>query len=421
MPRCRPRRHTVAAVLFFTIALAAGATVAQAGTVSIAWDPNSDPDLAGYRVYWGQTPGTYDQSVDVGLVTQYTLDGLTDCQTWYVAVKAVDDAGQESVEYSNEVSGWPRPTVVSATPASGEQGARMDVVVGGTNFMDGALPSFGNAGITVLGTTRNACGELVADIQIAATAPLGTSNVDVDNPDGVFGSGLGLFTVVEAVEPPTVTSHPQDQTVTEGETATFSVAATGTEPLSYQWQRNGVDIAGATSSSYTTPTTTLSDDGAVFRCVVTNEAGSDTSNGATLTVTDGTAPTVTGANPPNGAVDVDPAIRPTVTFSEAMDPASVTTGTVRLLDAGGVPVAQSGNPTLSADGRTATITPASALQEDATYRIQVIGGSAGVLDTAGNPMATTWQQPDGFTVRPPADNPPETVLGVRRSDTRSSP
>jgi hypothetical protein len=83
---------------------------------------------------------------------------------------------------------------------------------------------------------------------------------------------------------PTITTAPSSQTVTAGQTATFSVVAGGTGPFSYQWQRNGVDLAGATSTSYTTPATTTADSGAVYRVVVTNAAGSTTSAGATLTV-----------------------------------------------------------------------------------------------------------------------------------------
>jgi hypothetical protein len=63
------------------------------------------------------------------------------------------------------------------------------------------------------------------------------------------------------------------------------VAATGTAPLAYQWRRNGTDIAGATASSYTTPATTLADNGAQFTVVVSNAAGAVTSSAATLTVT----------------------------------------------------------------------------------------------------------------------------------------
>ena len=90
-----------------------------------------------------------------------------------------------------------------------------------------------------------------------------------------------------ASTPPSITSGPSNQSVNSGQTATFSVLASGSAPLSYQWQRDGVDISGATGASYTTPATTLADDGAVFRCRITNAAGSVTSGSATLTVTGG--------------------------------------------------------------------------------------------------------------------------------------
>jgi hypothetical protein len=66
--------------------------------------------------------------------------------------------------------------------------------------------------------------------------------------------------------------------------STFSVAATGTAPLGYQWRKNGTAISGATSSSYTTPATTASDDRALFSVVVNNSAGNATSSTATLNV-----------------------------------------------------------------------------------------------------------------------------------------
>src|SRR6185503_3750041 len=69
-----------------------------------------------------------------------------------------------------------------------------------------------------------------------------------------------------------------------GQDATFTVTATGSTPLSYQWQRNMVNISGATASSYTLSSTALADNGAKFRCVVTNAFGNATSNEATLTV-----------------------------------------------------------------------------------------------------------------------------------------
>ncbi|HXN95159.1 MAG TPA: immunoglobulin domain-containing protein, partial [Candidatus Acidoferrales bacterium] len=103
--------------------------------------------------------------------------------------------------------------------------------------------------------------------------------VVVSNSAGSATSNAGTLNVAGAtVVAPSITTQPISQTVTAGQTATFSVAVTGTAPLSYQWQKNGTAISGATSSTYTTPTTTSSDNGSLFKVVVTNSAGSATSN-----------------------------------------------------------------------------------------------------------------------------------------------
>jgi len=86
-------------------------------------------------------------------------------------------------------------------------------------------------------------------------------------------------------QPPSITTHPSSQTVNEGQPATFQVIASGNTPLSYQWQRNTVNISGATLPTYTISNTTLADNGDTFRCVVSNAFGTATSNEATLTVT----------------------------------------------------------------------------------------------------------------------------------------
>ncbi len=89
---------------------------------------------------------------------------------------------------------------------------------------------------------------------------------------------------------PSITTQPTSQTVTTGEIASFIVAATGAAPLSYQWDKNGVAISGATSASYTTPATTSSDNGAQFTVLVSNTAGRATSDAAMLTVNAAPAP-----------------------------------------------------------------------------------------------------------------------------------
>ena len=83
---------------------------------------------------------------------------------------------------------------------------------------------------------------------------------------------------------PTITAEPVSADVTAGQTATFSVAVTGTAPFNYQWRKNGATISGATASTYTTPPTTSSDNREVFAVVVANSAGSTISTDATLNV-----------------------------------------------------------------------------------------------------------------------------------------
>ena len=104
-----------------------------------------------------------------------------------------------------------------------------------------------------------------------------------------------------ANEPPAITQHPANRTVTVGAPASFSVSASGSPPLLYQWQRNQVDISGANSSTYTLLNAQLGDSGAKFRCEVLNDFGSAMSNEATLTVTPNTAPTATITQPAAGA------------------------------------------------------------------------------------------------------------------------
>jgi len=133
----------------------------------------------------------------------------------------------------------------------------------------------------------------------------------VSNSAGSVTSNSATLAVNAAPVAPSITTHPSSVTVTAGQTATFTVSATGTAPLSYQWQKNGTNISGATSSNYTTPATTTSDNGSTFRCVVSNSGGSVTSNQATLTVSSGAVPPSITVQPVGLTVNVGQ----TATFS----------------------------------------------------------------------------------------------------------
>jgi len=324
-------RKIIRLLAFVAVALlAAAGRPAVAGTASLAWDPVADADLAGYRVYYGTSPGAYTPSVDVGNVTQTTISGLTDCTTYYFGVKAYDTAANESTAYSNQVLGWSRPVVTSSTPSAAEQGRTLTLTIAGSNFQSGATALFSNAGITVNSTTVNACGQLTVSVAVGSAATPGASNLDVTNLDGVFGTGTAIFTVQAAV-----------------------------------------------------------------------------------------APTVASTTPLDGATGVSVAVKPTVTFSEAMLASSITAANVKLLDDTSTAVAQgAGSPSLSANGLTATITPAANLTQGKTYRIQVVGGAAGVLDLANHGMASTSTQGTGFSTA--ADTTAPIISAVASTNVAST-
>lgn len=92
---------------------------------------------------------------------------------------------------------------------------------------------------------------------------------------------------------PIITVQPQSKTLTPGTAITLYVTASSNSALSYQWQRNGVNISGATKSSYTFLATSL-DNGARYRCLITNSSGSINSSEAIVTVRSGNlTPTIT--------------------------------------------------------------------------------------------------------------------------------
>lgn len=97
---------------------------------------------------------------------------------------------------------------------------------------------------------------------------------------------LGYFDnyLVQVLREPAVRAQPGNRVIAVGDDAYFDITASGARPLSYQWQRDGSPIAGATTPSYTLPNCQLGDSGSRFACVVTNAHGAVTSTLASLTV-----------------------------------------------------------------------------------------------------------------------------------------
>jgi len=189
---------------------------------------------------------------------------------------------------------------------------------------------------------------------------------------------------------PTIQDQPDAQTVSLDESATFTVEAAGAG-LTYRWQRNNVDIPGATIASYTLATPTLTDNGAVFRVIVSNANGSVASNGAALTVLNNFRPTAQITSPLSGgtfvvgqqisfagsATDLEDGALPASAFSWEV---RYTTGAVTR-----PPILQTSGVT--GGDFTAVVTPAHR-GVDVTYEVVLtVTDSAGTTRTVINTLA----------------------------------
>lgn len=182
---------------------------------------------------------------------------------------------------------------------------------------------------------------------------------------------FGLACLVAAcggagVDPPAITAQPQAATVADGSSATFSVSTTGGAPLSFQWQRNGVAIPGATSASYTTSPLNLADSRSAFRVTVSNAVGSVTSQTVAVQV-----------NPVAPAIDVQPM---------AATVADGTSASFSVHATGSQPQSyqwlRNGVPVPGANTASIVVDPASLTDSGATFSVQVSNAAGSVTSQA---------------------------------------
>ena len=216
------------------------------------------------------------------------LCGVAIAQTGCVGITSAKTASSSNAADVTDNSGAPSITSqpVSQTVTSG-QTATFSVSASGTAPLSYQWQLNGSAISGATGTSYTTPAETPSNNGARFS-------VIVSNSAGSATSSAAALTVNAATTAPSITTQPASQTITSGQTATFSVAASGTAPLSYQWQLNGSPISGATSATYTTPSETTSNNGAQFSVIVSNSAGNVTSNNATLTVSaTAVAPSIT--------------------------------------------------------------------------------------------------------------------------------
>ena len=139
-----------------------------------------------------------------------------------------------------------------------------------------------NSETLILSGTPTAAGNYTVTIQ---------AHDEVGGDSSVFNYTINVSDA--ATTAPSITTQPQSQTATPGDNVTFTVAASGNPAPTYQWRKDGANIGGATGATLTL-TNVQSGDAATYTVVVTNSAGSATSNGAVLTVSAATtAPSIT--------------------------------------------------------------------------------------------------------------------------------
>ena len=206
-------------------------------------------------------------------------------------------------------------------------------------------------------------------------------------PSGVFEEPIPATRCIPVgVTAPQFLQQPANASIIEGNLATFAVRITHSFGATFQWQRNGTNIPGATSTNYTISPVTLTDSGSTFRCVATNPYGSTNSTTALLTVTADTTPPTISSVGNLGDNDVI-----TVVFSEPVEASSATTTGNYLINNGvGVLGAVAG-----VDNRTIVLTT-TPMAANVTYTLTVNN----VRDRATTPNTIAPNTTRTFSITP---------------------
>jgi len=198
-------------------------------------------------------------------------------------VTGTNTAGSATASLTITVNAQPPAIVITTQPASqsilvGET-ATFTVVAMGTGSLS---YQWAKNGVGIPSATSSSYSTPVAVLGDNGS----TFSVDISDGNGnILTSSIATLTVTVATPPITITTQPASQAIQEGQTCTFSVAATGSGPLTYQWSQNGTSIPGATAASYTTPPAAIDDNGSTFSVTIHNTTTGDNLTSATATLT----------------------------------------------------------------------------------------------------------------------------------------
>lgn len=212
--------------LVLTFALVASS--ARAATVTLAWDPNTESDLAGYRVLYGTSSGTYTTTVDVGNVTTWAFTGALEGQTYYFVVQAYNTAGLRSAN-SLEVS----ETVPVTLPPGPTPGPTTTVSLNRGALYFGAVQNgfVRTSSQTVMVNFANGAGSWMATttaswLEVLAPSGAGPGTFSVRVKPGTYFAGTVLNGSV-VVTAPGVSNSPRTLPVT------FRSYAAGANPVGF--------------------------------------------------------------------------------------------------------------------------------------------------------------------------------------------
>ena len=251
-------------------------------------------DIQSYQWQVSDDRGTTWKDIPDATEATYTVTDTTPAMSGYQYHCVVKDIYGNSV-ISNAVSLTVNAVTVPVTGVSLNK-SETTLTVGGTAQLTATVTPTNATNQNVTWESSNPSVATVDESgKVTAVAP-GEATITVTTEDG---SKTATCTVIVHTAT-TITTQPQSVSVTEGQSATFSVTATG-DNLRYQWQINSgngwSDITGATDASYTIDRTTTAMSGNQYRCIVTGDGGEVTSDAAMLTVND--RPTIPPVTPPS--------------------------------------------------------------------------------------------------------------------------